>query len=108
MRRKWCFKMAEEMGEKWSPELHFTGSCGDWTEPALVYHLVSKYEDGIEAVYYCEPFPGKAFSIELQFHDRERMLACRKEYARSFNSAGKITPAAVRTIERYKGMVLNG
>jgi hypothetical protein len=87
-RQEWVFRLPEtaKPAEEWEgqgndfdPELHFTGAMDDRKEVKFVQRLLDRHGSGLAAYFCYQPLPGM-FSLELQFHDRQTMLACRREY----------------------------
>ena len=68
----------ERNGGEFDPQLHFTGELkGD--EVQFINQLLAKHTTGLIAYHMYSPFPN-TYSIELQYQNREAMLACREEY----------------------------
>lgn len=87
-------KTADELppdgSDGWEPDLHFTGT----TEPdevKAIQSIITRYSGAISA-YWLEPCFGicGTYSIELQFTDKDKMYACRKDYHSLFTYTGKL------------------
>ncbi len=83
----------EEAGNKWNPQLHFTGSLEDVAEVRFIESLLDKYEKHIVAHFIYSPWIG-TYSVELQFgmsdQQRKALKECRQEYHAAFTRSGKL------------------
>ena len=88
-------------GNRWEPDLHFTGTQ-DPMELRLIEELLSKYGHGVVAYFIYAPFPG-TYSVELQFgssdEDQKALAACRTEFHGSFDRQGKIKLAVMKRLK---------
>jgi hypothetical protein len=80
-------------GREFNPQLHFTGDPANRREVAAVQRLMDKYSQAIVA-YATQDTPGfhgpagLMYSVELQFSNRDEMLACRAAYRQLFDTDG--------------------
>ncbi len=75
-----------------NPQLHFTGMLEDRQHVRAVQKVIDDHSRSLTA-YATQATPGVScfpgmFSVELQFSDRNEMMACRKTYQDLFDEGG--------------------